>query len=128
MKSERMQNALDLAAKCWSSAMKTDPEFVTTYLSHAEELLMTKPQILGDEFRGYCAEKRLFRPAKMHHNVWVSGVQALHSLGWIRPIKKVVPSQSHNHMPEVTLWKSMIYDGDTPPTQKDFFGVDNDLH
>lgn len=109
MDSERMINAITLANKCWAKAIAKEPDFVEKYLEFAEELLKTKPAVLGDEFRHYCADKKLFRPSTLHHNVWVSGVKALQSIGWINPIKKVEPTQSHNHMPSVTMWRSEIY-------------------
>ena len=65
----------------------------------------------------------LFLPNKLHHNTWVSGVRALQEIGWIEPITKVEPVQSHNHMDSVTLWRSKIF-GDAPipvPKQVDFF-------
>ena len=107
--SERMQNAMALASKCWEKAYGTAPEFVEGYLFCAEQLLMQKPVVLGDEFREYCTQKKLYRPSELHPNVWVSGVRALKSLGWIHPLGKVEPTQAHNHMPVVTQWRSMIY-------------------
>ena len=119
---ERMENAIDLAAKCWDKAIRVEPDFVVEYLVCAEELLTQKPKVMGDEFRAYCLDRKLYRPSTLHHNVWVSGVTVLHSIGWIQPIGKVIPQQSHNHMPEVTLWKSMIFD-DSVAMQKDMFGI-----
>jgi hypothetical protein len=107
--SERMENAMELASKCWKKANDAEPEFVEEYLRLAEEYLATKPAVQGDEFREHCAVNGLRRPASLHPNVWVSGVKALRSIGWITPIKKVEPSKSHNHMPSVTLWRSEIY-------------------
>ena len=119
---DRMENAIKLAEKCWGKAMTANPEFVERYLELAEELLSSKREVLGDEFRYYCRENMLFRPAKLHHNTWVSGVKALNTLGWITSIKKVVPSKSHNHMPEVTLWRSNIFDGrPLPKANKELF-------
>lgn len=107
--SPRMEAALDLADKCWEKASNTNPEFVERYLTLAEELLIIKPQVTGDEFREHCANNHLFRPANLHPNVWVSGVRALKSLGWITPIQKVEPVKAHNHMPSVTLWRSEVF-------------------
>jgi hypothetical protein len=109
----RMENALQLASKCWAKANETAPEFVERYLECAEELLTQKPIVLGDEFREYCTRKRVYRPKELHPNVWVSGVRALKSLGWVHPLEKVEPTQAHNHMPSVTRWKSMIYGADS---------------
>lgn len=122
--SERMENAIELAAKCWTSAIQKEPDFVISYLKFAETLLLAKPKVLGDEFRSYCLENKLYRPTSLHHNVWVSGVKALQNLGWIYPIGKVTPTQPHNHMTDVTLWKSMIFSNESPLSQRDLFGVD----
>ena len=105
----RMEAALSLADKCWQKANTTNPEFVERYLELAEELLAQKPLVTGDEFREYCRDNRLFRPAGMHSNVWVSGVRALKNMGWISPVRKVEPVKAHNHMPSVTLWRSSIF-------------------
>jgi len=90
---ERMENAIDLAAKCWDKAIRVEPDFVVEYLSCAEELLTQKPKVMGDEFRAYCLDRKLYRPSTLHHNVWVSGVTVLHSIGWIQPLGKVIPDQ-----------------------------------
>lgn len=105
----RMDNALALANKCWAKAIEVEPEFVEKYLICAEELLLHKPIVLGDEFREFCSERKLYRPATLHPNVWVSGVRALKFLGWIHPVGKVEPTKAHNHMPSVTQWRSMLY-------------------
>ena len=102
---------MELADKCWGKANKAEPKFVETYMTLAEELLSSKPTVTGDEFRDYCANHKLFRPATLHPNVWVSGVRALHTLGWISRIQKVEPVKAHNHMPSVTLWRSEIFHG-----------------
>lgn len=109
--SERMQDALDLADKCWSKAVNTSPLFVERYLELAEELLSSKLLVTGDEFREYCRNNHLFRPPELHHNVWVSGVRALKLMGWIYPVQKVEPVKRHNHMPSVTLWRSGLFNG-----------------
>jgi hypothetical protein len=111
--STRMQDAIILADKCWHKANRAAPEFVIEYLNFAEGLLIARPIVMGDEFRSHCAKGGLFLPNKLHHNTWVSGVRALYTMGWIEPVGKVEPEQSHNHMPEVTLWRSQIY-GDIP--------------
>ena len=108
-----MESALQLADKCWKKANETEPAFVEEYLKLAEQLLTSKPIVLGDEFRNYCSKNKLFRPKTLHPNVWVSGVRALKNIGWIQPIGKVEPTQSHNHMPVVTQWHSMIYGKDS---------------
>ena len=108
-----MENALQLADKCWKKANETQPAFVEEYLKLAEQLLISKPIVLGDEFREHCSKNKLYRPATLHPNVWVSGVKALKTLGWIHPIGKVEPTKSHNHMPVVTQWHSMIYGKDS---------------
>lgn len=105
----RMDNALTLANQCWAKAMKAEPEFVEKYLACAEQLLMHKPIVLGDEFREFCAKNGVYRPKTLHPNVWVSGVRALKFLGWIHPMGKVEPTKAHNHMPLVTQWKSLLF-------------------
>jgi len=109
METDRMTNALTLADKCWGKAVRTSPDFVHRYLELAEELLASKQQVLGDEFREYCSKKLLFRPAELHPNVWVSGVRALQSIGWIVHNGYTMPTKSHNHMPSVSVWRSTIY-------------------
>lgn len=108
-RSIRVENALNLAEKCWEKAIEQNPEFVERYIELAENLLVSKPQVTGDEFREYCADNGLRRPANLHPNVWVSGVRALKSIGWIYPIAKVEPVKMHNHMPVVTMWRSTIF-------------------
>jgi len=111
MTSARMDAALKLADKCWEKANKSNPEFVERYLELAEELLITKPLVTGDEFREYCRDNKLLRPAALHPNVWVSGVRVLKLLGWITPVQKVEPVKTHNHMPSVTQWRSEVFYG-----------------
>ena len=108
MTSERMQAAMVLADKCWEKAYAVEPEFVEQYLSFAEELLTSKSEVQGDDFRFYCKSRGLDRPESLHPNVWVSGVRALKIIGWIERIGKVEPTQLHNHMPTVTLWRSTL--------------------
>lgn len=107
--SARMENAIALAEHCWEKAYRAEPEFVERYLELSHDLLQTKPELTGDEFREHCAKNLLFRPKTLHHNVWVSGVRALESIGWITKVKKVEPVKMHNHMPTVTLWRSNVF-------------------
>ena len=104
-----MDRALLMADRCWETAYRIAPEFVEDYLRISHTLLKTKPEVQGDEFREYCKDNGLQRPAWLHPNVWVSGVRVLQHLGWIRMIRKVEPVKMHNHMPTVTLWKSLIF-------------------
>ena len=108
MITERMRAAMVLADKCWEKAYSVSPEFVEQYLAFAEELLMSKREVQGDAFRSYCKDRGLVRPESLHPNVWVSGVRALKTIGWIDRIGKVEPTQLHNHMPTVTLWRSTL--------------------
>jgi len=107
--SERMENAIDLAEKCWAKAYKTEPAFVERYLELAEQLLVSKPVVLGDEFREHCANNKLRRPASLHPNVWVSGVRALKLMGWVAHDGYMIPTKSHNHMPSVSKWRSCLF-------------------
>ena len=109
MTTARMEHALELADKCWEKANKVAPKFVERYLELAEELLASKPVVLGDEFREYCRNNGLHRPPELHPNVWVSGVRALKIIGWIQHKGYTLPTKSHNHMPSVSLWGSTIY-------------------
>lgn len=109
MMSERMQNAMALADKCWAKAWETHPDFVEQYLRHSEELLLSRQLVPGDEFRAHCGRRGLIRPAALHHNVWVSGPRALSHLGWIEKAGHREPEQFHNHMHIVTVWRSKIY-------------------
>ena len=104
----RMEEAIVLADQCWGKASRAEPEFVEQYLVSAEELLVSRPIVMGDEFREHCRRRMVFLPKSLHHNTWVSGVRALSILGWIEPITKVEPEQRHNHMDSVTLWRSKI--------------------
>lgn len=113
MTTARMEHAMELADKCWEKAYKASPQFVERYLELAEQLLTSKPIITGDEFREYCRNNGLHRPAELHPNVWVSGVRTLKLIGWVARVGKVEPIKSHNHMPSVTLWKSTIYGGNS---------------
>ena len=105
---KRMEEAIVLADQCWGKASRAEPEFVEQYLASAEELLVSRPIVMGDEFREHCRRRMVFLPKSLHHNTWVSGVRALSILGWIEPITKVEPEQRHNHMDSVTLWRSKI--------------------
>lgn len=105
----RMQNAMELADKCWERAMSVSPAFVERYLTLCEQLLLSRPEVPGDEFRAYCRRNGLVKPAALHHNVWVGGPRILASLGWIEKKARVEPMQMHNHMHVVTLWRSLIY-------------------
>lgn len=110
MTTQRMENALALADRCWEKAYNVAPEFVEAYLEHAEALLTSKSLVTGDEFREYCSKRGLRRPPTLHPNVWVSGVRMLNKgVGWIEPVMKVEPVKAHNHMPSVTLWRSKLY-------------------
>jgi hypothetical protein len=110
----RMEAALALADQCWGRANRTEPEFVEGYLELAEQLLLSKPAVTGDEFRDWCSEHGLHLPDSLHHNTWVSAVRAIQMVGWIEPICKIEPQKAHNHMPNVTLWRSCIF-GEDPP-------------
>lgn len=109
--STRMANAYALADKCWGKAYRAAPEFVEQYLTAAEQLLMSKPTVTGDAFRAHCKEAGVRLPGSLHPNTWVSGPRALQAMGWIEPICRVEPEQTHNHMPSVMLWRSKLFSG-----------------
>jgi hypothetical protein len=106
---ERMKQALILADKCWGKAYRASPEFVEKYLEIMQNLLLRRSVVLGDEFRAQSEFQGLRLPSNLHHNTWVSGARAMQQMGWIVPVTKVEPAQSHNHMPLVTLWRSNIF-------------------
>lgn len=108
---DRIQHAMELAEKCWNKALSKSPSFVQSYFECANDLLLIRPLVTGDEFREFCANNRVFLPETLHHNTWVSGVNALKEIGWIKPIGKSEPTKSHNHMDTVTVWKSLIFGG-----------------
>lgn len=110
-RTERMKYALQLANKCWGKAYREEPEFVERYLELAEEYLQGRILVTGDQFKDYCYQNLLHLPSSLHHNTWVSGVSAIEAIGWISPIGKTEPTKTHNHMNDVTVWKSMIYNG-----------------
>ena len=106
---ERMKQALMLADKCWVKAYRAAPIFVEQYLEIMQNFLLMRPVVMGDEFRAQCELQGLSLPSNLHHNTWVSGARAMQQIGWISPVSKVEPVQSHNHMPLVTLWRSNIF-------------------
>jgi len=106
---ERMKQALILADKCWGKAYRAAPIFVEQYLEIMQNFLLNRPFVMGDEFRAQCELQGLSLPSNLHHNTWVSGARALQQIGWISSVSKVEPVQSHNHMAEVTLWRSNIF-------------------
>jgi hypothetical protein len=110
--SNRMAHAIWLSTKNWAKARRDYPDFVAAYLQHAEELLLSRPVVMGDEFRSYCEKKGLSKPKKLSHNVWVTGPRVLAKLRWTVSMGKVEPAQKHNHMPSVTLWRSLIFGQD----------------
>jgi len=107
----RIEEAMVLADRCWQKAHRAEPLFVESYLASAEDLLVNRPIVMGDDFKEHCRRGMIFLPKTLHHNTWVSGVRALNIIGWIEPISKVEPVQRHNHMESVTLWKSKIFGG-----------------
>lgn len=111
MASKRLELAYAQAVLCWKAAAAKHPEFIRGYLESAEALLKKKRYVTGDMFRAHCEERGVFRPKALHHNVWVSGVTILKSVGWVHPDAKVEPRNNHNHMDKVTLWRSTIYAG-----------------
>ena len=92
---DRMENALALADKCWEKANKANPEFVEKYFELAEDLLTSKPVVLGDEFRDHCNKNLLFRPPNLHPNVWVSGVRG-YETRYIKETKLTFRPRSNN--------------------------------
>jgi hypothetical protein len=110
-RTERMQYALQMATQCWGRAYRSEPEFVERYLELVEEYLQGRVLVTGDQFKDYCHHQGLHLPNTLHHNTWVSGVSAIETIGWISPAGKTEPTKTHNHMNDVTVWQSMIYNG-----------------
>jgi hypothetical protein len=107
--SARLDNAMYMAASCWEKAMRISPIFVMRYLAIAEQELTFRKQVQGDFFCKNCKKLGLYLPPTLDSNTWASGVTRLEEIGWITALGKVVPTEMHNHMPLVTLWKSNIY-------------------
>ena len=103
-----MERAMAAAQSCWERALKQAPEFVDAYFRHCEHLPLCHDEINGDQFTKYCRKQGLNLPDGLHHNTWVSGVNAMESAGWITKVGKVVPTEMQNHMPGVTRWKSNV--------------------
>jgi hypothetical protein len=70
-----MEAALALADQCWGRANRVRPDFVERYLELAEQLLLTKPVVTGDEFREHCAVPAI-RTAPQHMGVSRTGLAA----------------------------------------------------
>tara|TARA_R110000765_G_scaffold208631_2_gene313764 strand:- start:689 stop:2185 length:1497 start_codon:yes stop_codon:yes gene_type:complete len=120
--SDRMANAMALADKCWGKALTVDPGFVRQYFEITERYLLTKPVVNGDEFTKACRLRGLRLSPDLHHNVWVSGVKVLATIGWITQIRKVIPQEAHNHMPVVTQYRSNLYKEIQPVAQHSSLG------
>lgn len=107
--SERMDFAFGLGEDLWRGAIVKYPLFVEDYLDFGEDLLLSKREVRGDEFKAYCEKRGLIKPAALNHNVWVTGPRILTKLGWMEAIGRVEPELFHNHMRSVTLWRSLIF-------------------
>ena len=115
---DRMEHAIVLADKCWKKVSSTHPDFVMRYLELSWDLLLNKPIVLGDEFREHSRNNRLYLPSTLHHNTWVSGVRALNLIGWIEHKGYTTPTKGHNHMPQVSLWQSKLFEGGWNPQKQ----------
>lgn len=109
--SRRLERAFALADLCWAKAKSVEPEFVEMYIEYALECLERTPYVKGDTFRSYCLDRGLRLPKSLHPNTWVSGVGFLKKTGWLEEVAKVEPTEGHNHMNTVTLWRSTVYIG-----------------
>lgn len=104
-----MDLAFQQAQACWETAYKCAPDFVERYLELSEQLLLQKLFVRGDEIKAYCLSRGLRLPPALHHNTWVSGVNALDDLDWIIHFGYEEPTKLHNHMNSVSVWMSRIY-------------------
>lgn len=104
----RMEHAILLANDCWEKMSVKHPEFVEAYLEIAHDLLESQYTVQGCDFRYACYRAGLALPPGVHHNTWVSGVNALKNLGWISRIGDSEPTKPHNHMRTVTDRKSVV--------------------
>ena len=107
--SARMDFAYERGNDLWRGAIVKEPYFVEDYLDFSEDLLLSKQEVRGDEFKEYCEQRGLSRPATLNHNVWVTGPRILVKLGWMEAMGRVEPELWHNHMRSVTLWRSLIF-------------------
>tara|TARA_R110000772_G_scaffold21303_3_gene58713 strand:+ start:248 stop:610 length:363 start_codon:yes stop_codon:yes gene_type:complete len=114
--SERMAHAMHLAEKVWRKAVAEEPNFVRRYLEVSEKLLCEKQFVRGDEFKKACVLAKVTLPRTLHPNTWVSGPRCLQKSEWMRKYSDVTPEEAHNHMPSVSLWKSLLFAGE-PPAQ-----------
>ena len=105
----RMEHAMMLANQCWEKMSMKHPEFVESYLEIAHDLLEGQYTVQGCDFRYACYRAGLYLPQGVHHNTWVSGVNALKALGWITQIGETEPAKAHNHMRTVGLYRSELY-------------------
>jgi hypothetical protein len=106
-----MELAMEMAAKCWKRAMDENPEFVLAYLSACEGHLINNETVAGDSFRRVARLEGVILPRALHPNTWVSGPNAMKRMGWISKVGDVEPTELHNHMPIVSLWRSHLYGG-----------------
>ena len=77
------------------------------YLTLCWLLLQQQQFVSGDDFKEFCTLRGL--PAPDTHNRWVGMPTVLERLGWISPLGWVVPHRLHNHMPQVTLYRSNLF-------------------
>lgn len=105
-----MDNAHARGGGLLDTTWTAHPEFIEQYLTLSRQLLLSKAFVQGDEFCAYCRAHGLELPPGVSHNVWVGLPRVLwKKYAWIEPRGKVEPQQMHNHMPTVTLWRSLIF-------------------
>ena len=85
----------------------TPTEWKQDYLTLCWLLLQQQQFVSGDDFKEFCTIRGL--PAPDTHNRWVGMPIMLERLGWISPLGWVVPHRLHNHMPQVTLYRSNLF-------------------
>lgn len=80
----------------------------TYYLLLAKILLKKQLYVSGDDIKAFCTARGLWKPDT--HNRWVGMPTVLETNGWLTPLVKVKPHRTHNHMPEVTFYRSNLFD------------------
>ena len=83
-------------------------EWKQMYLVLCKVLLQQQLYVRGEDLKTFCRMRGLWEPDT--HNRWVGMPTVLEAAGWIEPLVKVKPARAHNHMPEVTFYRSALFD------------------
>jgi len=88
----------------------TPEEWKQDYLLLCWVLLQQQQFVSGDDFKTFCKLRGL--PDPDTHNRWVGMPVVLEKLGWVSPLGWVAPHRNHNHMPQVTLYRSNLFNAE----------------